>query len=348
MALGGASQTCRDVARNGGRESDVAEDAQRRARVYVTAGVPGTPMSDVRSEQQQPFVSVIIPVYNDPDRLTRCLAPLDSQTYPADRYEVIVVDNGSREDVAPIVARFARATLTREVKPGSYAARNKGIAVARGEVLAFTDSDCVPAPDWVEQGVRALQADPEIGLVGGHIALFYQDPDRPTAVELYDSIVFGLPQKRYVEEGRYAATANAFTWRRVFDRVGLFDDTLRSSGDNEWGKRVYAAGMKQVFAESVRVEHPARSSLRDMCRKVMRVTGGHQDVKRKGRYTRTQFVKDVLRDLVALRVFYNTWRDPALPGLTRKAKFLSLVFLTKYLRAYERVRIQLGGRSSRG
>jgi glycosyltransferase involved in cell wall biosynthesis len=302
-------------------------------------------MSDAST---QPFVSVIIPVYNDRERLETCLAALERQTYPRNCYEVIVVDNGSRECVAPTVARFPQARAACEPTPGSYVARNTGVALSRGEVLAFTDSDCLPAPDWIEAGVAALRRLPGCGMVGGRVDLFYQNPDNPTAVELYDKIVMGLQQRRYIESGHYGATANVFTWRRVFDRVGPFDAKLRSSGDNEWGQRVYRAGLPQAFADEARVGHPARSSLRDLCRKVVRVTGGHQDVKRKNGYTRAQFMKDVARDVLACRVFLDTLHEPNLPGVTRKAKFLSLVFLVKYLRAYERVRIQLGGRSSRG
>ena len=92
------------------------------------------------------FVSVIIPVYNDLKLLSTCLECLDRQTYPKTRFEVLVVDNGSDLPVQPIVSRYSNVKLEKESMPGSYAARNRGIAAARGEILAFTDADCRPSP----------------------------------------------------------------------------------------------------------------------------------------------------------------------------------------------------------
>src|ERR1041384_5139232 len=94
------------------------------------------------------FVSVIVPVWNDAERLGHCLHALEKQTYPAESYEVIVVDNGSTDSVACLVAAYGRARLVSEQRPGSYAARNTGLNLARGQVIAFTDADCLPAPDW--------------------------------------------------------------------------------------------------------------------------------------------------------------------------------------------------------
>jgi len=102
------------------------------------------------SKTSTPFVSVIIPVYNDPERLKTCLQALEEQTYPQSSYEVIVVDNGSDESIEPIVTEFNQAKAGYEPHPGSYAARNKGLSLARGEVIAFTDADCIPALDWIE------------------------------------------------------------------------------------------------------------------------------------------------------------------------------------------------------
>jgi glycosyltransferase involved in cell wall biosynthesis len=298
----------------------------------------------------RPFVSVVIPVYNDPDRLTTCLAALQAQTYPKSLYEVIVVDNGSDAPIDAIVSRFPfAAAAAREATPGSYAARNKGLSLAKGEVIAFTDSDCIPAPDWIERGVVKLSSVANCGLVGGRIDLVFRDPRCPRAVELYDAVMIGLPQRTFVEEKQYGATANVFTFRRVIDHVGPFDATLKSNGDNEWGKRVHRAGYTQVYGDDVRVSHPARDSLRGLLKKVIRVTGGYHDSrKRKGDYRVREWVRDVARDLGAFRVFMRTWSNEHLTGVRRRLQFATLVLVVKYARAFERVRLQLGGRSFRG
>jgi glycosyltransferase involved in cell wall biosynthesis len=183
------------------------------------------------------FVSVIVPVFNDAERLKVCLRALEDQTYLKQLYEVIVVDNGSEESVEPVVAEFGHARVSHEERSGSYAARNRGLALARGEIIAFTDADCIPAADWIEKGVANLLRLSHCGLIAGRVDVFPQDPHRPTAVELYESRT-ALLQKEYVEDGGFGATANMFTRRAVFERVGLFDGGLKSGGDIEWSRRV--------------------------------------------------------------------------------------------------------------
>ena len=94
-----------------------------------------------------PFVSVVIPVHRNPDGLRLCLDALQRQTYPDSHFEVVVVDNGGNEDLGPMVSEYSNARLCYEEVPSSYAARNTGARHARGSVFAFTDSDCIPAPE---------------------------------------------------------------------------------------------------------------------------------------------------------------------------------------------------------
>jgi len=218
-------------------------------------------------------VSVIIPVFNDVVRLGQCLDALEKQSCSKDDYEVIVVDNASADDIKSLVSKYEGASYQYEAKPGSYAARNKGLSVATGGMIAFTDSDCIPANDWIEQGVKALQDKPECGLVGGAIEFFYKNPNRLTGVEIYECLL-GFPQKKYVEEENFGATANVFTLRKVIDAVGLFNAELMSGGDSEWGKRVAAAGYPLCYVDSVRVAHPARSTYSEYYKKTVRVMSG--------------------------------------------------------------------------
>ncbi len=220
-----------------------------------------------------PKVSVIIPVFNDTVRLEQCLEALEKQTYPKDCYEVIVIDNASTADIKTPVSKYAQASYQYEKKPGSYAARNKGLSVATGEMIGFTDSDCLPDSNWIEQGVKALLDNPDCGLVGGAITLFYKDPERLTGIEIYESLI-GFPQKKYIEEGHFGATANVFTFRKVIDAVGLFNAELKSGGDSEWGKRVAEAGYPLCYVENVQVAHPARSTYSEYYKKTVRVLSG--------------------------------------------------------------------------
>lgn len=216
-----------------------------------------------------PYVSVIIPVLNDPERLGRCLHALEGQSYPGDRYEVIVIDNESTVNVRQVVDRFAHAIYQSESRPGSYAARNRGLELAQGEILAFTDADCLPACDWLESAVNRLGGLSDTDFLAGAVDVFPRDPARPSAIERYD-MIFGLPQRRHVEEDGYGLTANLIVRRAVFARVGPFDGELVSGGDAEWGRRASRAGYKVSFEQSIHVAHPARATWRELLRKATR------------------------------------------------------------------------------
>lgn len=225
------------------------------------------------SDTFTPFVSVVIPVYNDSERLKICLASLDNQTYPKNLYEVIVVDNGSDDNLEELVCRFDQTSFTREDRPGSYPARNKGISVAKGDIISFTDSDCIPHTDWIESGVSSFHGVRNCGMVAGKIDIFFKKPNKPTAVEVYES-VNAFNQKKYIENGRFGVTANLFTFKSVIAKVGLFDAALKSGGDLEWGKRVFSFGYQQIYADNTCVAHPARTSFGELFRKTTRVVDG--------------------------------------------------------------------------
>ncbi len=243
-----------------------------------------------------PFVSIIIPTFNDSERLQHCLSLLENQTYPKHLYEVIVVDNNSSDDIAQVVAGFEQANYAFEPTPGSYIARNKALTIAKGEILGFTDSDCAPALDWIEQGVTLIMAHPGCGFVAGRIDFSFKDPNNPTAAELYDSMHF-LRQEKYVRESNFGVTANLFTTPRVFEAVGMFDATLKSGGDSEWGKRVHAAGYSQFYAENVIITHPARSDLKTLIQKQCRVHRGKFTTNHWGDMPVSEFARKTLLDL---------------------------------------------------
>lgn len=300
-----------------------------------------------------PYVSVIIPVYNDAARLTQCLQALEQQTYPPDCYEVIVVDNDSDDDIATAVAPFGQVVLAHELRPGSYVARNRGIALAQGDLLAFTDADCIPAGDWLERGVARWLATPNCGMVAGQIDFFYRNPACPTAVELYDRIKLGLEQQKFLEDSHYGATANLFTSKAVMEVVGPFNASLKSSGDREWGQRVFAAGYRQVYAEEVCIAHPARYSWSQLRAKVTRLIGGHQDMKRQdGQALGTLMLGAIaasIKDLLPpFRMYFYIWSYDSLTGNKQRLQFVVAMLFVRYVRAWERLRLLVGGSSTRG
>src|SRR5689334_3533804 len=106
------------------------------------------------SDTALPTFSIVIPTYNRPRQLAKCLESLCRLTYPRDRFDVIVVDDGSPTPLAPVVEVFQsqlRIVVHRQSNGGPAAARNTGAARATGENLAFTDDDCAPESGWLHQ-----------------------------------------------------------------------------------------------------------------------------------------------------------------------------------------------------
>lgn len=300
------------------------------------------------NEPSTHFVSVIIPVYEDAKRLERCLQALENQTYAKRLYEVIVVDNGSKESIEPVVAGFRQARASYEGRSGSYAARNKGLALARGEIIAFTDADCIPAADWIEKGVATIVRMSHCGLVAGRVNLFPQDPNNPTAIELYERRT-ALLQKEYVEVGGFGATANIFTSKVVFERMGLFDEDLKSGGDIEWSRRVSSHGYHLAYADDVCVTHPARRSFEQLYRKVTRVIGGLYDLQHKNmKDTHPHIGKGFIIDsLPPIRASLRVLCEPGSTSLYDRTKIIVVMFFVQYVQVWETVRLTLGGRSKR-
>ena len=213
-----------------------------------------------------PLVSVIVPHYHDLGGLGRCLAGLAAQTYRADRFEIVVADNASpegREAVEAIVAGRARLVVVPE--KGAGPARNGGVAVAGGDVLAFIDSDCVPEPDWLRAGVEALDRG---DFAGGRVRVLIETPGKPRPTEAFEA-VFAFDNRRYVESMGFTVTANLFCPRALFSKVGGF--RVGVSEDLEWSLRARACGYRIVYAPLAVVGHPARRSWDELIAKWRRL-----------------------------------------------------------------------------
>ena len=295
-----------------------------------------------------PFVSVVVPVLDDATGIERTLEALLAQTYPTDRFEVLVTDNGSEDDSREVVERAAAASpgrvrlLTEFETRSSYAARNVGIRVARGTVLAFTDADCAPVQDWLEQGVRVLETE-DAAYVAGHVEMTFRNR-RPNVWELYDALS-KMNQQRYMERYGFGATANLFVRRGCVDRHGAFRAGLESGGDYEFGRRLARGGERGVYAGGAVVQHPARATRRAILAKQRRILRGRVQLERlglleHGRLTWRSFVP--VRQVPENRLRQIEDGIPAL-GSGQRVGLLVVANFVRYLMLLTR----LGGRIGR-
>ncbi|HXE26145.1 MAG TPA: glycosyltransferase [Roseiarcus sp.] len=221
----------------------------------------GGPPPDIKT------VSVIVPHLDDYDNLDACLALLGEQTFPKDRTEIIIADNGSSR--GPDALRElvgARGRIVEVEERGAGPARNAGVRASRGEALAFLDSDCRPDRRWLEEGLAGLRFS---DFVGGRVDVLVGDKRRMTAAEAFES-VFAFQNERYVKRRGFTVTASMFVPRSVFDAVGPFENGVPE--DIDWCRRARAKGYRIGFAPRSIVEHPARRTMDELERKWRRLT----------------------------------------------------------------------------
>ena len=213
-----------------------------------------------------PKVSVVIPHYRDLAGLDLCLRALARQTDPAGDVEIVVADNNSPEGEVAVAARIAgRARLVVVTEKGAGPARNGGVALTTGAILAFTDSDCVPEPEWLSEGLAAL---PAYDFVGGRVTVLVDDPDRMTGAEAFER-VFAFDFKTYITKKGFTGAGNLFCARAIFDKVGGFRAAV--SEDVEWSFRARAMGLRLGYAPRAVVGHPARRNWDELWAKWRRV-----------------------------------------------------------------------------
>jgi GT2 family glycosyltransferase len=232
-------------------------------------------------------VSVIVPVRNGARSLPPLLRSLEGQSLARERFEVIVVDNGSSDGTAEVAAAHAAVRVVSERIANRSRARNAGAAAAATSLYAFTDADCVARPDWLE---RLLEGRSSAPLVAGEVEL--RVSDRPNAIERYEAL-WRFGQRSWVEQG-WAATANLLVRAEAFDAIGGFDPTWRHIGEDvDFCFRARDAGQSLGYCPEAVVEHQGESELRPFLRRLF--LHGYS----------------VNQAFYRLGAGYRAWRDPS-------------------------------------
>src|SRR5579859_3827060 len=210
-------------------------------------------------------LSAIVPTHDRPEALRACLETLRAQEIASDRFEIVVVDDGSTSDIAAVVASVAGGSMRCERQPlgGLNAARNRGAAAATGDVLAFLDDDTLVSPNWAAAMLATFEL-PECAAVGGRVELALAGPAPPwLAVRRYYLAEYDLgPAAHWLEGDPVPVGANCAVRRDAFERLGGFRTgldrvgrSLVSNGDTEFFRRLRATGGRIRYEPAAHVRH---------------------------------------------------------------------------------------------
>jgi len=205
---------------------------------------------------EKPFFSIIVPTYNHPERLADCLKSLSQLEYPRDRFEVIVVDDGSQVNPEAVVAPFLgrlNVSLITQKHSGPGAARNNGATQARGQFLAFTDSDCMPVSNWLQNLATRFAMEPDHA-IGGRTLNFLSDNLYSTTSQVTRDVVYAYYNTHH-HKMQFFPSSNLAMPADRFRAIGGFDPTFTRSQDRELCDRWQHYGFQMTYAPEVLVYH---------------------------------------------------------------------------------------------
>lgn len=192
-----------------------------------------------------PFCSIVIPAFNEEAFIEKCLSSLDVQSYPRERYEIIVVDNGSTDNTFKIAERYCDFVLKKE-KGHVGSVRNYGVMKARGDILICTDSDCVVSKDWLTKGVELLKKNRKHAFGGGLIL-----SPNATWIEKY----WLLNESQQTVQQKDLMGSCIFCWKKDFISVGGFNEEITSGEDTELSQKLKNIGLKIMLVPELSVVH---------------------------------------------------------------------------------------------
>ena len=219
-----------------------------------------------------PDVSIIIPFRDNFEDVIQIKKELDKQTYPKEKVEVFLIDNGSEKEYQFSDTFLVEVTLLYESdqKNSPYSARNRGLEASNGEVIAFIDANSQPDTNWLFEGIRCL-LNSGGDMAGGNVKFdFGGKPDASKRVDALTSI----NNKKSIEERGAAYTANLFVNKNVFDETGLFEEGVRSGGDVRFTLRAKEAGFSITYCPNAVVWKKARP-MKELYRKKIRTGRGY-------------------------------------------------------------------------
>ncbi|MBR8828396.1 MAG: glycosyltransferase [Gomphosphaeria aponina SAG 52.96 = DSM 107014] len=270
-------------------------------------------------------VSVVVPIYNGEADLPALIKCLEAQTYPKNLTEFILVNNNSSDRTATLLeTAIKNSDINLKIQQenniqSSYAARNQGIRAAQNNIIAFTDADCRPMPDWLAQLMRPF-SNAQIGIVAGEIVAL---PGK-TLLEKYAEFTNIMSQKHLLDHPfcPYGQTANLAIRRQALAEVGLFRPYLTTGGDADICWRILQQTKWQLeFAPPAIIRHRHRDNLKDFKSQWRRYGCSN-------RYLHELYGVDLMRELTAKETFYrlSRWLLKEIPkAIAQKNPIIALI-----------------------
>jgi cellulose synthase/poly-beta-1,6-N-acetylglucosamine synthase-like glycosyltransferase len=209
-----------------------------------------------------PKFSIVVTVKDEEENIKNLLDSLNKLDYAGER-ETIIVDGGSTDNTINIISKYSDVKLICcecNISKG----RNIGLKNSNGDIVAFTDGDCIVDKDWIKNIANYFSQDLEIGVVGGP----YIPRDQQKLVAKYIALYVGtfFPQRTGLTTYTRIGTGNAAYRKELIEKLGGFNEQLRIGEDIDLNLRISQAGFKLFFADDVRVYHKYRTNLGEASR----------------------------------------------------------------------------------
>jgi glycosyltransferase involved in cell wall biosynthesis len=220
-----------------------------------------------KNNRKHPKVSVIIPVKNGAPHIKDLLDSLMQVNYEKDKLEILVVDGNSTDGTREIVAQYPVKLLTEE-RPGINAARNTGLKYSNGEIVAFTDYDCVVPKNWVSKIVDNFE-NPKVGCIGGNVLGYHNDFLSQYADKSLMPVMRVFKKRETLNmikpPLRYPAGCNMAFKREIIEKIGMFNEKIKYGFDeDEFVERICMAGYTMVLDPEIVVKHEHRPTLKGL------------------------------------------------------------------------------------
>lgn len=225
-----------------------------------------------------PFISIIIPVRNVENIISQCLESLKALDYPGDKYEVIIADSES-DDKTPLIVEKYGAILVSTPKRSVCAGRNEGFKVAKGDIIAFSDADCIMDRNWIKNSLKYFE-DPKVAAVGGPNITPQNDTPFAKAVGfVFDQAIFsaGSIHGRILNEVREVKSipgCNVIYRRKALEKAMPVDETIFEAEDYVTNQKIRQQGWRLLYTPDTIVWHYRRPTPRKFFKQIYRYAIG--------------------------------------------------------------------------